>query len=75
MIWFQLEMTSEEEMVPPLMLKSPVSKVAVGLMRVHMTGVRPMAVAMARTRSLKNKEIRVSDLVTPIRERYDDQTK
>jgi hypothetical protein len=29
-----------------------VSKVAKGLMRVHMTGVKPMAVEIARTRSL-----------------------
>lgn len=52
MIAFQLAITSEDEIEPPLTLKSPVSNVAVGLSRVHITGVRPIAVAMARTRSL-----------------------
>lgn len=39
-------------MRPEKMYSPSVSKVAVGLMRVHMTGVRPMAREIARTRSL-----------------------
>ena len=43
--------------LPLLSLGSPpVSKVATGLMRVHITGVSPIAIEIARTRSLIRRD-------------------